>query len=285
MRHPLLLSLLSGLFVASVTGCAVDAQAPADDTADDVSSEEALTTRLTPGSFKLYGEPHHQVNAGCDLYTSLDLKSGPAAATLEEHVGGMCEIAVRPNLRTYRLKQTSTSCGSKIYQGSIRKQGKSYAIKITDHRTRLCEDVIPALIVVEETPPGGTAQITKFSLDVQPTQQVELTGKLVHTMGIGGENTGASIATSQGMLELVLDAGERAQFVDGKTARVRGTRTTLSGVETHNRPALDVSEMLVCPDAGTVNCMPGPNVRLSSLCAMDNRSWVQSNCAGVHYVD
>lgn len=46
-----------------------------------------------------------------------------------------------------------------------------------------------------------------------------------------------------------------------------------------------MKEMLVCPDPGYVNCMPGPNVRLSNLCANDNRSWVSANCAGVSYLD
>jgi hypothetical protein len=272
----------SGLLALSALGCAADAQSADDGDGDDTSAEEALTTRIEPGSFKLYSDANHKVNQGCDVFTSLVLKNGPAAATLEEHVGGFCEIAVVPNARTYRLKQTGTSCGSKIYSGSFRKQGKTHSIKITDHRTRLCEDVVPAAIIVEETVPGFPGPITtkKFSLD---REAIEVTGKLVHTVGIGGENTGSSIASKQGMFELVLDAGERNQFVSGKTARVRGSKTTLSGVETHDRPAIIVDDMLVCPDPGFINCMPGPNVRLSNLCAGENHTWVTDNCPGVSF--
>ena len=60
-------------------------------------------------------------------------------------------------------------------------------------------------------------------------------------------------------------------------------RQSYDGIETHNRQALDVKELLVCPNAGYVDCMPGPNVRLSSICSGDSRTWVEANCAGVMY--
>jgi len=92
------------------------------------------------------------------------------------------------------------------------------------------------------------------------------------------------MATESGMIELILDPGERNQFVDGKRARVKGKLTTLSGVETHDRPAVDVSAMLVCPNPGWINCMPGPTVRPGGYCG-ENRSWVQANCEGVDFAD
>jgi hypothetical protein len=40
---------------------------------------------------------------------------------------------------------------------------------------------------------------------------------------------------------------------------------------------------LVCPSPGYVNCMPGPNRRLSNLCSSENRAWAEANCPGVKF--
>jgi hypothetical protein len=114
--------------------------------------------------------------------------------------------------------------------------------------------------------------------------EVTIEGTLRSTMGIGGENTGASISSASGLLELVLDDGEKAQFVEGRFARAKGKRTTLFGVETHNRPALDVSSLLVCPAPGTsINCMP-PVAPGNTTCGAD-RAWIGEKCTGVSYLD
>jgi hypothetical protein len=283
---------LSFLVLAALTAslsiaCTAETDDASDGDSDDVTVDEANAAKVAPGSFKLYGKAHATPNPSCDLHTKLELKAAFfSTATLSEAVGGFCEIAAVPNPRTYRLRLTGTDCGSRLYAGSVKKQGKSFNIKITDHRTRLCENVIPAAIIVEETVPGfpGAITTTKFSFDGEPAGgEVVLEGTLVRSFGIGGENTGSSIKTSKEMVELILDPGERNQFVDGKKARAKGTIKLLSGVETQNRKALDVKEMLVCPAPGFVNCMPGPNVRLSNLCAPDNHPWVEANCAGVSF--
>ncbi len=293
------LSLVSVFVLAAAAAsltmaCSAETEDPNanGDEADDVSVDEANAAKVKPGSFKLYGQPRAQPNPSCDVHTKLDLKADYfSTATLAEAVGGFCEIAVIPNARTYRLRLASVDCGSRIYAGSVKKQGKSYSIKITDNRTRLCENVVAGAVVVEETVPGfpGAITTTKYSFDGAPPppagQQVTLEGTLTRSFGIGGENTGSSIATASGLVELILDAGESNQFIDGRKARAKGEMKLLSGVETRNRKALDVKEMLVCPDPGYVNCMPGPSVRLSNLCANDNRSWVSANCAGVSYLD
>ena len=286
MRRELFVGLFSGLFGLSLMGCAVDAQEP--EQGDEVSAEDALRSGVKPGEFVLHHEANHTANPKCDSWVDLKLKSS-GRAELSNRLTGHCALVAmfNPDNRAYTLRQTGTSCGSKIYEGSRRvalgpaKTGLA-KIKITDHRTRLCEDLRLSILEVEETGPGFPGPITThyFSQDNQK-EEVEVTGKLVRTFGIGGENTGSSIASKEGMFELVLDDGERNQFQAGKTARVRGTKTTLSGVETHNRPAIDVSDMLVCPDPGFINCMPGPNVRLSNMCG--NVSWVTDNCPGVQF--
>jgi hypothetical protein len=283
MRSEILVGLFAGLFGLTVVGCAADTQETEQE--DEVSAEEAVKAGIKAGKFTLHEEANHVADPQCDSFTDLELKAN-GRAELSNRLTGKCALVAlfdsKP--RAYTLRSKDAGCGSKVYEGSRRVAlGPATTglatIKITDHRNRVCRDLVPAQIIVEETGSGALARKV-FSQDNQ-AQSVELTGKLVRSFGIGGENTGTSIATKEGMLELVLDAGERNQFKAGKVARVRGTKTMLSGVETRNRPALDVSEMLVCPDPGFVNCMPGPNVRLSNLCG--NVSWVKDNCDGVDF--
>ncbi len=158
-----LFALSSAAIFAAACGGA-DLSTDQVDDGDDVSAEEALKASVTPGSFKIYSKPGYVPNRYCDLYTKLDLKSDHySTASLEEGVGGICEIASVPNPRTYRLRLDSTSCGSRIYKGSFRKNGKRSEIKITDNRTRTCRDLVKAKIIVEETKDGATT--TKYSYD------------------------------------------------------------------------------------------------------------------------
>ncbi len=286
MKLASIVSLLSLSILAGGCAAATDGEEGADD--QGVSSEDALITGITPGTFKLYGEPGH-VASGCDVYTKLVLsKIGGAKATLSEEVGGMCQLAIMPNLRSFRLHQTGTSCGSKIYEGHRKVTGGVDKIKITDHRSRMCMDMLAAQLVVEETVPGfpGPITTTLYSTWETPAaESVTVEGKLFASVGIGGENTGRSIAAAGGMFELVLDASEQKQFIDGRLARVKGTKTLLSGVETHDRSAINVDELLVCPKAGSINCMPPVQGGSASLCAPANRSWIEAKCAGVSYLD
>lgn len=275
------LTFSTTLFAAA---CGGTSEGAPDAEGDSVSEAEAISARITPGSFKLYGQPGATPSPACDIHTKLELKASYfSTATLEEAVSGMCEIAVVPNARTYRLRLAGESCGTRIYSGSLTKAGKRTEIRITDNRGRLCRDLVEAKIIVEETRDGQT--VKRYSADGAAAEQVTVTGKLVRSFGIGGENTGTSIQEGAGLTELVLDDGERNQFEDGKTARVKGRVVYLSGVETHNRRAIDVAEMLVCPSPGQIGCMPAPNVRLSSLCSGENRTWVEAHCPGVDYVD
>ncbi|MBX3230263.1 MAG: hypothetical protein KIT84_03985 [Labilithrix sp.] len=279
-----LTALLLGLLAVPV---AVGCSAPTSE--DAAAGEEALVAPapIAAGKFDLYRQPHYAPESGCVRTTKLELKD--MTAHLEEAFSGFCplEIAVVPDAREYRLRREGTSCGSQIYAGEIVEGAEIREIKIVDHRTRLCRDVVPAKIVVTETHASelGVIEITQYSNDRVAPAETVVEGKLASVMAIGGETTGYAVMTDSGMVELVLDAGEKNQFVDGKKARVKGRKTTLTGIETGVRTALDVSSMLVCPNEGWINCMPGPGVRLSNLCAAENRSWVQANCEGVDYAD
>lgn len=252
-----------------VTGCSAE-------TAETESAgDDALTSAsIRPGNFKLYAEPGTIPVAGCDVHTNLALSA--SGANFSEAVSGFCEIYVAPNPREYRLRLASEECGSKTYKGSARLAGKRRSVTITDNRTRLCDSGAAAAIVVEETVTGeGTTK--SYSFDGLPSAAlVTLDGVFASSVGIGGENTGASLRTSTGLIELILDGGELDAFAPGQKARVKGNFTTLNGVETRARQALDVKEILVCP-SNPINCMPGP-FRLSSLCSGENLDWIQGNC-------
>jgi hypothetical protein len=163
------LSFLSlGLALSFVAaGCAADTTETEDD--DLVSTEEAIkAASLKPGTFKLYDEPRQEPSPFCDVHTVLELKNaGGARAALHEKVSGMCKLAVFPDLREYRLRLDATACGSKIYKGSKRIDGKPRSITVTDHRSRTCKDLVPAKIIIEETDRFGAKQ-TKYSFDGAP---------------------------------------------------------------------------------------------------------------------
>jgi hypothetical protein len=102
-------------------------------------------------------------------------------------------------------------------------------------------------------------------------------GTLVHTVGIGGENTGFSVKIDSKTTELVLSAADQKQFVDGRVARVTGTPTTLNGIETHDRPAIKVTNLLVCPAPHTTLSMMPP--------VTDDAAWMGKNCPDLDIVE
>lgn len=278
--HAALLAGFSVLSLALVAGCAADA---ADDSASANAADLVAPAPIAAGSFELFRLPHYAPESSCERLTKLEVKD--MNAHLEEAFVGPCAtfVAVDPNARDYKLTREGTSCGSSIYTASFAKGVETWSIKLTDHRTRVCRDIVPARIVVEETHDGPLGPITTklYSQDVKPKAESVLEGELASVMGIGGESTGVAIVTDDGMFELILDPSERAQFVDGKRARVKGTKTTLSGVETHDRPAIEVNDLLVCPNPGWVNCMPGGAVPA----ACGERTWIRANCEGVDFAD
>lgn len=151
MRFALLSVVLS--VTALSVGCAVEAEPSA--AADD--NEIVAHAGVTPGEFVLHAKPNHNADPKCDSFTDLSLKAGGRAELSDRLTGGCALVALYdPNPRAYTLRETQGSCGSKVFIGSRRVAlGPATTglatIKITDHRTRLCRDVVPAQIIVEET--------------------------------------------------------------------------------------------------------------------------------------
>jgi hypothetical protein len=154
------------LLLSFATGCA--AEASSSETGEtSQTGEAALMNPNDEGSFKLYDEGSAGPDASCDLHTVLELEHpsayAPLQAMLHEALDGVCKIAVNADERAYTLKLDHVDCGSKIYKGTSLAGGKR-ELTITDHRTRVCRDMVPAEIVVEETDLAARAR-TLFSYD------------------------------------------------------------------------------------------------------------------------
>jgi len=234
---------------------------------------------LTLGDFKLFPRealpaPGSGVTGGCVVYTQMTISRGFTGfqAHLENRVGAFgtnlaCRLAVAPLPRDYSLGFEGLSCGSSTWKGS---KGAD-SIAVTDNATRTCKDLPLSKLIVTEKNNG--VESTLYAAD--PAERV--IGTLKRSVGIGGENSGTSIATDTGLLELQLP--DQTPFVEGSLARATGVRVNVTGIETGNRSVLRVSDLLVCPAKGsTVNCQPGPNVRLGNLCAPENQAFLQSTC-------
>lgn len=248
-------------------------------------------TSLVTGEFKIFAnipnDPTKPILGSCVSYTQLTISRTFTgySAHLDNRVGSFgtdmaCRLAVNPMPRDYALSYGGTSCGSTTWKGAANAGGSATSIEITDHSTRTCRDLVPSKLIVKET--GASGDVATRSL-----WTVEVfDGTLVTTMGIGGENTGASIKLGASTLELVLSEAQRSQFVDGRFARVTGSRTKLSGIETQDRAAINVVDVLTCPASGTtLNCMPRINMPQSAVCAPETRSWIRAKCEGVLFVD
>ncbi|MEK6579772.1 MAG: hypothetical protein AABZ55_11140 [Bdellovibrionota bacterium] len=100
-------------------------------------------------TFKMYHEPRAEVDTGCDAYTELrlDIRGKTAVATLVNRLAGTCDLHVSPKKRAYVFNLADTDCGTKTYSWT---DGADYEAELADNRTRTCENVIPALIVLKE---------------------------------------------------------------------------------------------------------------------------------------
>ncbi len=164
------------LFLSTIAACAV-ATAPVE---DSTTSAEALTSE----TFKLYSDVEPDPSGRCDIYTVLTLSSGRAGdvkdpfargAVLRAHlfneVVGYCKVHIDPDPRDYALLFGGNECGSTVYSASMTLDGTARDITVTDHRKRVCKDIVPARIVVEEREESGDVR-TFHSFDGAKTLPV-----------------------------------------------------------------------------------------------------------------
>jgi len=199
----------------------------------------------SPGkAFRLYETAGVIPDPYCDYYAELtfDPDGDPPVAKLENKLDGMCEMAVLPQQRSYKLRREEDNCGSHVFSGTVvtGAEHEFVTILITDHRTRLCRDVVPAMIVVEETRSNGDV-VTRYSFDADRPHT--LTGVLTGHAAIGGESTGYGITTSDlGLVELSLEEKFQGRFDEGKRVRLRGHFKTIKGTEIPFRRVFVVAE-------------------------------------------
>lgn len=144
------------LSLSPLVGCA------ADTTEETASSTAAITGE----EFRLDEDVFPEPNSGtCDVYTKMTLDLSEGYVALEEKMEGECKIAVDPNPRTYHLQLTGTPCGSRVYEAHVTTNGEARDLTLTDHRTRLCRDLVPARIIVDEANRDGSGFRTLYSFD------------------------------------------------------------------------------------------------------------------------
>jgi hypothetical protein len=152
--------------VSSVSSVSALAQVPsgAEDPAPVVQSIAPILQPAFEGVFRMYSEPRHVPNAWCDLGTRLVLDTGKLTgkfAVLENFVAGLCKVAVYPDTRYVALQEDASraSCGSKVYVGTLVSAKGLRQVEITDHRRRLCRDLVPARVIVKETDAEGVETV------------------------------------------------------------------------------------------------------------------------------
>src|SRR5438105_2311076 len=103
----------------------------------------ALAADMGTGTFLMYPEPHHKVEAGCDHGTKLTLDKANLngnVAFLENFLKGGCEIFVPANPRMFKIASIKDDgCGSKVLTGSYEGPRGTVTVKIVDNRARTCE--------------------------------------------------------------------------------------------------------------------------------------------------
>jgi hypothetical protein len=90
------------------------------------------------------------------------------------------------------------------------------------------------------------------SLNAQTPSQMTVTGKLVHVMAIGGESTGWAIQLESqttidskqvDFIEVDYSESKKLKELADKRVKAKGTLSHRHGVETGDRPVLDISSI------------------------------------------
>lgn len=242
---------LSLLLAAALTACGQANDSTSD--LNNIASKSDNSASIQEGAFKMYEEARFQPSAFCDVHTTLILKNSDEGiiAHVSNDLDGVCELAVFPNLRTYKLTATSTSCGSTTYSGTIidgANDNIPTTIEVIDHRRRICRDIVPARIILNEViAPKHVRTLYSYDMKIAAIKTTSVSGTLLRLYAIGGESTGYGLQLADGkIIELALESAELINsFVDGREAKVTGTYKYIQGVEIPQRQILVVKSMTV----------------------------------------
>jgi hypothetical protein len=137
---------ICALAVTTALGGCSSESASSSANGDDAEGALKTSTSIEAATYQLRDDPSAHPDPQCDRYTELALRSD-GSAKLTNKLGGTCELFVEADARTYHVKRLADDCGSRVYAGQT---NDGDDIKITDNRTRTCENMIAATIVVEE---------------------------------------------------------------------------------------------------------------------------------------
>jgi hypothetical protein len=226
---------------------ALTAVACGSDPASDVLEHEIKTVTVDEGTFKLYDNANVAPEAFCDLHVLLSMKNtqNGSVAIFENALEGVCEIAVSPNPRTYVLTELESTCGSRVFTGKIQKavKGAASSILITDHRNRICKDIVPATVIVEKISIETPIQ-TLFSVENRVSTLIALEGTLTRMMAIGGESTGYGLQLTDGnLIEIELEGDLIRDFVEDQKVSVAGKYKTVRGIAIPARQVFVIKSM------------------------------------------
>jgi len=235
MKH-----FLSLIIALTTVGCGTEQQSNLLENATPIVT-------VDEGTFKLYDKAGIVPEAFCDVHVLVNLNNTATGglATFENALAGVCEIAINPNPRTYELIEVDGACGSRIFEGRLLHSAKNTAnsIIITDHRNRICKDIVPASIIIEKKYSESNVQ-TLYSADRIVATLISLEGTLTRMMAIGGESTGYALLLEDGSLvEIELGADLITNFVEDQKVSVAGTYKTIRGIAIPVRQVLVVKTM------------------------------------------
>jgi hypothetical protein len=110
-------------------------------------------------TFRMYREPGHRPDPGCDVGTRLTLDRVRGTATLVNYVGGFCEIHVNPDPRTYKLLPGRGNADGARYFGERRTRAGVERVEIADYRNSVLTIVREAEVIVRETRAEGRVSV------------------------------------------------------------------------------------------------------------------------------
>lgn len=219
-----------------------------ENTSSTKDIEVAPVETINEAAFKMYDQARFTPESFCDLHTVLKLFNTETgiAASLQNSLDGICELAVFPNVRTYSLEKVGQSCGSDLYVGRLIGivEHAAPTIEITDHRNRICRDIVPATVIVKQIF-SESLSAPIFSYDFGGVPLLGLDGTLTQIMAIGGETTGFALMLTNGNL-IELDFATpalRAAFVEDNRVNILGNYKTVRGVEIPVRQVFVVESM------------------------------------------
>jgi len=148
MKHSLIIT--SALFLLAACGSATTsqvAQSPDRIDRDPVS--------IGFGSYVLFETSEVEISDTNCLFTlDMDIINGPTGAALRlgNDIHGVCTVALNRDAREYQLNSVENiGCGSKRYHGTLVSEDKVATVILTDHRQRLCMDMVPNQMTLTES--------------------------------------------------------------------------------------------------------------------------------------